>query len=261
MFFRRRLTAKAVRRMLSRLTSHLKGHILLFDVQPRPSYGSSAGVRLLLIFVLLEGILGPRLWILSALKLPIIPASVRVPLLLIVVLLLIRYFAGLQLAGVGFKPWRNWSLSERSYFIQVIVLINGIFALLAAPRLQVLFADPEVERRAPLVFFTYLVWGFYQELMYRGILQTELVRRWGVWPGILVSNILFTFGPLHFYHLSERPLSRSMPMFAAIFAIGLFFGALFRRSGNLWLVGTFHGIGDAYLSGPVTLAQPGRATF
>ena len=36
-------------------------------------------------------------------------------------------------------------------------------------------------------------------------------------------------------------------MFASIFAIGLFFGILFRRSGNLWIVAFIHGIGNAYI--------------
>ena len=31
------------------------------------------------------------------------------------------------------------------------------------------------------------------------------------------------------------------------FAIGLFFGVLFRRSGNLWMVAVIHGIGNAYI--------------
>ena len=36
-------------------------------------------------------------------------------------------------------------------------------------------------------------------------------------------------------------------MFAAIFLIGLFFGVLFRRSGNLWMAAIFHAIGNAYI--------------
>jgi membrane protease YdiL (CAAX protease family) len=36
-------------------------------------------------------------------------------------------------------------------------------------------------------------------------------------------------------------------MFAAIFLIGLFFGVLYRRSGNLWIVGVLHAIGNAYI--------------
>ena len=64
--------------------------------------------------------------------------------------------------------------------------------------------------------------------------------------GILASNLLYTFGPLHAYHLAGPSPA---PMFAAIFAIGLFFGVLFARSGNLWLPGVFHGIGDAWITG------------
>jgi membrane protease YdiL (CAAX protease family) len=38
-------------------------------------------------------------------------------------------------------------------------------------------------------------------------------------------------------------------VFAGIFAIGLFFGLLFRSSGNLWMVAIFHGIGNSYIEG------------
>ena len=98
-----------------------------------------------------------------------------------------------------------------------------------------------------VVFATSFLWGFYQEVMYRGVLQTELVRRLGSWPGILAANVLFTFGPLHFYHFYEP--APAFPMFAGIFAIGLFFAVLFLRSGNLWMVGIFHGLGDSYVVG------------
>ena len=76
-------------------------------------------------------------------------------------------------------------------------------------------------------------------------MQSELVRRWGAFAGILVANVLYTFGPLHWNYFS--PIN--VPMFASIFAIGLFFGILFRRSGNLWIVAVMHGIGNAYIVG------------
>jgi len=94
------------------------------------------------------------------------------------------------------------------------------------------------------------VWGFYQEFVYRGLLQTELVRRWGPVAGILISNLLFTFGPLHAYHLSnafEDP--GHLSIFAGIFAIGLYFGVIFYRSGNLWMIGLLHGVGDFFIDG------------
>src|SRR5207244_10948161 len=89
-------------------------------------------------------------------------------------------------------------VTEESYFIQVLVIANVVFGILFADRLRMILADPgSWWRPAAIVVFTNFLWGFHQELVYRGILQTELVRRWGSLLGILVSNLLFTFGPLH----------------------------------------------------------------
>jgi membrane protease YdiL (CAAX protease family) len=82
------------------------------------------------------------------------------------------------------------------------------------------------------------------------MLQSELVRRCGAFIGILAANVLYTFGPLHSYYFASRS-SLALPMFAGIFAIGLFFGVLFRRSGNLWIVAVLHGIGNAYIVGSI----------
>ena len=153
---------------------------------------------------------------------------------------------------MGLYPWREWSRTEKSYFLQIVPIATAVFSVLFAGRLRTLYADPSLWGRASIVLITYLLWGFYQELVYRGILQTELVRRWGSLPGILVSNSLYTFGPLHFYHLST---ASPLPMFVAIFAIGLFFAVLFRRSGNLWIVGVFHGIGDCYFTALATIGH------
>ena len=117
-----------------------------------------------------------------------------------------------------------------------------------AGRLRAIAAQPSVLSIVGSAFVPYLFYGFYQEVVYRGILQSELVRRWGALAGILVSNLLFTFGPLHWHYLSS-PASRAVPLYAATFAIGLFFGLLFWRSGNLWMVAVSHGIGNAYIVG------------
>ena len=88
-------------------------------------------------------------------------------------------------------------------------------------------------------------------MVYRGILQSELVRRWGTLIGILIANIMYTFGPLHWNYFLARS-AVAIPMFLSIFAIGLFFGILFRRSGNLWMVAVIHGIGNAYIVGSLS---------
>ena len=58
--------------------------------------------------------------------------------------------------------------------------------------------------------WTQLLWGFYQEVVYRGILQTELMRRFGTLAGVLLANFAFTFGPLHFlfWDFVRRSLGR-----------------------------------------------------
>jgi uncharacterized protein len=231
---------------LRNLSVHWRGHALLFEPRCAPAYPASAGLRLLLIFLLLEGVLGPRLSLLAWLRLPAPPVWLRVPVLLAVSLLSVRYVAGLDLTQIGLRPWRRWNATEKSYFIQVLFITNAVFAVLLADRLRALLAGPPILARGAAVLVPVFLWGFYQEVMYRGILQTELVRRWGPLRGILVSNTVFTFGPLHFYHFSD---ASPLPIFAAIFAIGLFFALVFWRSGNLALIAVLHGLGDAYIDG------------
>ena len=106
------------------LSAHFKGHILLFEGRGAPSYGAAAGLRLLLIFMAFEGILGPRQALFELLRLPLPPIWVRVPLQ--------RAWrcspsgiAGLNGADC-LHPWREWSRTEKSYFVQTALLANFI---------------------------------------------------------------------------------------------------------------------------------------
>lgn len=204
---------------------------------------------MLLIVLLLEGVVGPRLSLFGLAGIPVPPPWLRVPLLLGTALMLVRFVARLTFSEIGLYGWRDWSRTERSYFVQIFIVANVVFSVLFADRLQAILAAPSLwSRMWPLVVSSFL-WGFYQEVVYRGILQQELVRRLGTLPGIIVGNVLFTFGPLHFYHFAQTP--SPLPVFAGIFAIGLFLAVLFQRSGNLWMVAIFHGLGDAYIGGTV----------
>lgn len=189
--------------------------------------------------------IGPRLSLFTWLHLAVPPEWIRVPVLLLLALLFVRWFAGLDWSDIGLAPWKTWSAVEKSYFIQVVVLANMIFLVVFRHRIGAIVTGPGIAERVATTLVPTLLWGFYQELMYRGLLQTELTRRWGTVRGILVSNIAFTFGPLHFYHFARS--SAPIAMFASIFVMGLFFGVLFERSHNLWMVGVFHGIGNAYV--------------
>ena len=74
---------------------HLKGHILLFDRRPQPRPDAATSVRLLLVFLLLEYVLGPRLHVLGWLHLPVPPQWIRMPALIVVALLLVRFDAAI----------------------------------------------------------------------------------------------------------------------------------------------------------------------
>ena len=225
-------------------SDHLRGHVLLFDKRSHPLH-SAAAIRLLLIFGFLEVIIGPRMRILGLFDVSI-PSWIRIAVLLVLALALVRFVAGIRLSDIGLVPWRDWTTTERSYFIQAFVLGNIVFGTLFASRLRAIARNEALWTAALGILLTQFAWGFYQELVYRGILQSALVARWGAVAGILIANTLYTFGPLHWFHF-DRP--SPWPMFAGIFAIGLFFSLVFWRSGNLWMVGLFHGLGDFYVTG------------
>jgi len=233
-----------------RFLTHLRGHLLLFDRKPMPLHPASADLRLLLIACVLEAIrLGLVKWLY-----PTVPLLILVLLPLGCALLLVRFVAGLHLSQIGFYPWHKWTATEKSYFVQLLIIANIVFPLVFGPRLRALFAQHFALEAMVDIFIPYLFFGFYQEVVYRGILQSALVRPCGVFIGILAANVLYTFGPLHWNYFFS-PVSLAVPMFASIFAIGLFFGVLFNRSGNLWIVAVIHGIGNAYI---VTSLASGR---
>lgn len=223
------------------LSPHLRGHFLLFDRPGTADHPTRAGARLLVVAALLEGV---RLAAVRWLH-PGVPLWVLLPALLGLALLAVPFIARLGLAQLGLRRWREWTTTEKSYFLQVIVIANVVFPIvLAAPLRRV--AESGLPPSFWTVFVPYLFFGFYQELVYRGMVQRELVRRWGAAAGIVIANVLFTFGPLHWNYFASRG-SVAAPMFASIFVIGLFFGILYRRSGNLWIVAVFHAIGNAYI--------------
>jgi membrane protease YdiL (CAAX protease family) len=151
-----------------------------------------------------------------------------------------------SLRQLGLRPWRDWTTTERSYFLQVLLIANVVFPLVLAARIESRLSLEGNSSSLWTVLVPYLFFGFYQELVYRGMVQTELVRRFRAPIGIVAANVLYTFGPLHWGYFASSGASGG-PMFAAIFAIGLFFGALYQRSGNLGIVATFHAIGNAYI--------------
>ena len=224
------------------MSPHLRGHLLLFDRRSVPVHSPSAGARLLLAagFVEVVRLVAVR-W-----RYPVMPLWLLLPVLLGLTLWAVGGIAGVKLSQLGFRRWRDWTLTEKSYFLQVVVIANVVFPIVFAAPIRDRIDQPDLAWSVWTVFVPYLFFGFYQELVYRGMVQLELIRQWGAPVGIVVSNVLYTFGPLHWNYFTS-PASVAVPMFGAIFAIGLFFAVLYRKSGNLWLVAVFHAIGNAYI--------------
>lgn len=219
--------------------AHVRGHFLLFDGRAAPGLTAKTAARLLVIAALLEilrmaavNYLHPPLWLL-------------LPLLAALTFLAIVTVPGVAASPLGLVRWRDWTLTEKSYLVQVVILASLVFPLVLGPGLARRFSSdgPAMVRS---VFLPYACYGFYQELVYRGMVQSALSRRGNVAAGIGVANLLYTFGPLHWQYF-HSPASTAVPMFAGIFAIGMFFGGLYWRSGNLWLPAIFHAIGNAFI--------------
>jgi membrane protease YdiL (CAAX protease family) len=216
-----------------------KGHLFLFDKElGRSSYGEKTGFRLLMLVAVLE------LVRLAILRITLLPFWVQSPLILVVVLLSVRVV--LPFREIGLRSWREWNRIEKSYFIQVVIIANVIFPMTLGSGLAAAFAQQPASTLLWETFIPRTLRGFSQEVVYRGMLQTELVRRWGTILGILASNALYTFGPEHYYYFGSRP-SLAVPMFGSIFGIGLLFAVIFHRSRNLWIVAIMHAIGNAYI--------------
>ena len=232
---------------MSVLRDVIGAHVLQFERPERAlSYDEAAGARLLATFVVAGLILQPALRALA-------PAAdlwgerwiglAIVLVLFAAVILGVRRFARLELGAIGAHPWASWTPRERIYVLTVVPLAVAAFSIMFREHLARLAETHGWAGLLLLAVPTGILWGMVQEFLYRGLLQTELVRRLGAVFGVLFANLVFTFGPLHFNHFRiDADAGPRWGMFAAIFAIGLLFGLIYRRSGNLWIPALLHGI-------------------
>ncbi|HEV8070993.1 MAG TPA: CPBP family intramembrane glutamic endopeptidase [Planctomycetaceae bacterium] len=242
---------------LEKPSSGWSGWLFNFGKSAAAPYSAWTGLRVLIACLVLEGFVRP-----------FVREEVRVlgyrgsgtrtlaiaSCMLVLAIGLTAVWIRLPLSRVGLYGWRRWTDSEKWFLAQIVALSLLVFPLVEWNQLAAVPGHPAWIQLTLVVFAGQMLWGFYQEYVYRGLLQTELVRRWGTVVGIVASNLLFTFGPLHAYHFSnafEHP--GRLCIFAAIFAIGLYFGVLFQRSGNLWIIALTHGIGDFFMDGVATM--------
>jgi membrane protease YdiL (CAAX protease family) len=237
----------------ARINPFWRGQLFLFDKPRSTNYSSRQGYKLLAVFVLLEFAMRPLLRAAAGRAgIALRPCWPLLEMSLVAALscLLTVRLSGVCLSQLGLYSWPRWSPTERLYLPQIVLISVVVFSFFVSADLEALWSRRDLWQIGFCVFGPQMIWGFYQEFLYRGLLQTELVRRWGRLSGILVSNLIFTFGPLHAYHfaLARTNLSH-LWIFAGIFSIGIFFAVLFYRSGNLWIIAILHGLGDWFIDG------------
>jgi membrane protease YdiL (CAAX protease family) len=243
----------------SKVRPFWRGQLFLFDRPPAPTFSSREDLKLLLVFLFLEGIArraldGGARWV-GITGRDWWPLAQMIFLTSVVCWLVIG-FARVRLSQLGLSSWLRWSRTEKFYLLQIVPIAIGVFSFAQSASLRTLWSRPHLEKIGLFILVPKMIWGFYQEFLYRGILQTALVRRWGALPGILASNLIFTFGPLHAYHFRAAARHPShLWIFAAIFAIGLLFAIIFERSGNLWIIAIMHGVGDWFMDGVAQVSR------
>ena len=224
----------------------IAAHALRFERPERAPYDAAAGTRLLVAFVLVGLVLHPALVGLAraagfAREGWAWPAIVL--MLILAVAVALRGFVRLGDGAIGLHRWEAWTPRERIYLCTVAPLAAAAFGIVFREHFVRLAESHGWMGVFALSVPTGVLWGMVQEFIYRGLLQTELVRRLGSISGVLLTNFVFTFGPLHLNHYAlGGDAGPRWGMFVAIFAIGLFFGVLYRRSGNLWIPALLHGI-------------------
>jgi membrane protease YdiL (CAAX protease family) len=150
----------------------------------------------------------------------------------------------IRLSQIGIDAWKNWNTTNKIVFFIVTPIIIIIFSYIFYAGVKLFLNHSELYGIGFVILFRAFLYGCYQELLYRGILQTELVKRWGFWIGTIISNLVFTFGPEHFHFYKSNHIG-----FAYMFCLGLLFSFIFYRSKNLISVGIWHGIGNIFIDG------------
>ncbi|SMD34677.1 hypothetical protein SAMN04488029_2130 [Reichenbachiella faecimaris] len=127
-------------------------------------------------------------------------------------------------------------------FIATLVLGIGLLSLLLSGQVSIINTQFNLTSLI-LSLLSFLFVGFFEELVFRGYIQTNLSQNVGDKWALILSSFLFAF--LH----SLNPDISLLALFN-IFLVGILLGKLYQISDNLWLVISLHTLWN-FLQGPV----------
>lgn len=150
---------------------------------------------------------------------------------------------GLPWSAVGVQPprprWNNYAL----LIGLVVIPLSGLIAILVQQLLGLPAENPQLPFLAPGGYSTFgaigmFIFGgvivpFAEELFFRGVLYLWLRQRFGYWPALLVSSILF--GALH----------GEISIGVAAAVLGMVLAWAYERSQSLWPPVIIHVVNNA----------------
>ncbi|MCD7748718.1 MAG: CPBP family intramembrane metalloprotease [Oscillospiraceae bacterium] len=143
--------------------------------------------------------------------------------------------------GEGF--WSGIKIGGFLAFMILYLLIAGVAEGAASGTLQ------PIETILGFAFSMFAV-GFSEELLFRGLIQNVLADCFGrdsargVWLTVIASGVVF--GLTHLFNILTAgitPLAGAMQAVAAV-GVGVYFGAIYARCGNLWVLICLHSLND-----------------
>ena len=127
---------------------------------------------------------------------------------------------------------------------------------------QMMTPDAKVVSALEILFFaaTMFLIGWTEELIFRGVILNLFLERFsktkrGILWAVILSGVLF--GAVHLTNISQG-VTVTSAMIQAVNAafLGVIFGAVYARSGNIWLVMTFHALVDFASLPCIVLLRP-----
>jgi membrane protease YdiL (CAAX protease family) len=143
----------------------------------------------------------------------------------------------------------NWRHNSPIAILQGVMLALSLFIAIVLTGQILGFSasstNPSVLGVSAPIFFQrfilYLAMGFGEEIVFRGYVQTRLVRQFSVVWGVLATSVLFTLLHQISYRLSPVVILSGVMLWTTI-------GVLYHLSNSLYLVGVFHGTMNTLLN-------------
>lgn len=141
------------------------------------------------------------------------------------------------------------------YTINIVVNVAGISAgLRPAPNVlaQIVSNDPSLV--IPLIPAMLLIVGPFEELLYRGVIQTRLRQSFTPVVAIIITSVIFAL--IHIPALGGRTtaIPSILLTLAALFGGSLVFGGIYEWTANLTVVALIHGLYNSMLLGLLYIA-------